>query len=371
MERDVTRLRTFSVSGPPRRMGEAFGEEFRDDIRRLTESRIAHLIEHVAVHGQGRTVTRAAALALAAGTVDAHRAYCPSIWEEFAGIAAAAGLSVEDLLIGNGFTDFRDLALLAGGGPVGEAEPPGECSAFLVPACLSAAVGPIVGQTWDMHQDAVEFLVVLHRKPDDGPETLGLTTTGCLCLIGMNSEGVAVGNTNLVPTDARVGVNYLFTITRALQCSSAAEAAEAVIDTPRLSGHDFYMADEKHAFNVESTAARHVLTEVADDVFVHTNHYLDGELQRLEAPLRLANSRWRKQRLADNFAALDRPIGLDACWAQLADNTRGDGAICNEDYNARFGPFATVATVVQCPGSRTIHLCAGGGRTGERVERTL
>lgn len=363
-------LRKFEVAGSAAAMGAAFGEHFRQQVRALTESRIVHLLEFVARYGPARELSRQDVLALARQTVEVHRRYCPPIWEEFSAIARAANLSVEELLIGNGYTDFRDYSLVAAGaaGATGAADRPvpGECSAFAVPAALAAGGLPIVGQTWDMNADARPFLVLLRRRPDDGPETLCLTTTGCLCLIGMNSEGLAVGNTNLVASDARVGVNYLFTVTRALQCRSAAEAAEAIAATPRLSGHDFYAADGREVINIEASATRCCRTTVADQVLVHTNHFLCDSLAGFELSRGLANSQWRYRRLSANFAALRPPFSLEDCWRQLADNTRGDGAICNEDYEGTYGPAATLATVVQCPARREIHVCEGGARLGTR-----
>ena len=70
---------------------------------------------------------------------------------------------------------------------------------------------------------------------------------------------------------------------------------------------------------------------MTDGVFVHTNHYLSGLLKPLELPADRKDSRWRHKRLAANFAALRGPITADDCWRQLADNTRGDGAVCNEE----------------------------------------
>jgi len=194
-----------------------------------------------------------------------------------------------------------------------------------------------------------------------------VTTTGCLCLIGMNAEGVAVGNTNLIPTDARGGVNYLFTITRALKCSSAAEAAGAIEATPRMSGHNFYVADGADAVNLETTAARCVRTEVTDDVLVHTNHYLVDELLPLEfEPHPKENSVFRCGQLAGHFSGAGGPVTMDDCWRALSDDTRGAGAVCNEDYDGRFAPFATLATILMCPGRGELHACEGGARSGSR-----
>jgi len=349
-------LPVVEVAGPPKAMGEAFGEQCREGARDLTESRMDHLAGFVERHSPGRGVSRRSILDLVALTVPAHQQFDADVWAEFEGIARGADLRIEELLVGNGYTDFRDFVLLEGRGTgEGGGDHLGECSALLVPGGLADGQ-PIVGQTWDMNADAGPFLVVVHRKPSDAPETLGLTTTGCLCLIGMNSEGVSVGNTNLIPTDARVGVNYLFTITHALKSGSAEAAADAIEATPRLSGHNYYAADSSIVINMETTARRSKRTVPGESAFVHTNHYLDDELRPFEIEsYDRTNTCWRYETLSDGVGRLGEPVTMPDCWEQLSAVTQdkvGDG-------NATVRGAATLGAIVQCPGRRTLHICAG------------
>jgi hypothetical protein len=349
-------IRQIELTGPPKAMGEAFGEQFRHEVRAFAASRMNHLLEFVRRHRADTAVTQDDVLALAAETLEAHRSYDPAIWAEFEGIARGAGLSHEELLVCNGLTDLRDLVLLAGADPGDHA---GECSAFLVPAACTTGP-PIIGQTWDMHADAAAFLVVVRRRPANAPETLGLTTVGCLCLIGMNSEGVSVGNTNLIPTDACTGVQYLFTITRALRARSAAEAIDAVVATPRMSGHNYYAADGGAVVNLECSARQAKRTELQDAVFIHTNHYLDPALRALELPgYDLRNTTWRHEILTERFRDASE-LSVADCWERLGDVTQDKV----QDGNVTARGTATVAAVVQCPGAGTLHVCAGGPGPG-------
>jgi len=348
---------TIELSGSPAEMGEAFGEGFKEEARQLTESRIEALIRFIGRHAPDREVSRRSVLESVGRTVAAHESFDPAIWSEFCGIARAADLAVEELLIGNGYTDLRDIVLFEGPADA-PSEHTGECSAFLVPADAARDHRPIVGQTWDMTESARPFLVLVHRKPIDAPETVGLTTTGCLCLIGMNSEGVAVGNTNLIPTDARPGVNYLFTITRALRCSSAEDAIDAIERTPRASGHNFYAADGDTALNLETTAAWGHRTVVEGGVFIHTNHYLSEELRRIEfARKSLENSTWRYETLGEKLGELSPPLELEACSRQLA-------AVTQDKVEVGESSSSTLATVGQCPGEGMLMVWAGGADDG-------
>lgn len=365
-------LRIVELSGKRRKMGRAFGEEFREDIHRFTEIRIGLLARFVKTQDAHRDVSRDHAVAMARKTLEAHREYEPNIWEEFCGIAEGAGLKEEELIVCNGLTDLRDYVLFENRARDERSEfDDGECSTFLVPADVTGAA-PIVGQTWDMHADAIDYIVVVRRKPDDAPETLALTTVGCLCLIGMNSEGVTVGNNNLVATDARVGVNYLFTITKALQCRTANDAAGSIESTLRLGAHNYYMADAKEVINMECTATRLHRDRIEGKAFTHTNHFLVESLKEYELPgQNSGGSIFRNTQLSANFAALQGPVTMEDGWAQLSDDTREQGAICNEDYEGKYSGFATVATVVQCPGEHQFWICAGGAKSGKRLELTV
>ncbi|MEA1619090.1 hypothetical protein SOQ14_09185 [Erythrobacter sp. T5W1-R] len=59
------------------------------------------------------------------------------------------------------------------------------------------------GQTWDLNGPDVDYVIALHRLPDDGPETWTVTCAGCQTLMGMNAHGLAVGTTNLKTRGAR------------------------------------------------------------------------------------------------------------------------------------------------------------------------
>ena len=60
---------------------------------------------------------------------------------------------------------------------------------------------------------------------------------------------------------------------------------------------------------------------------------------------------------------------MDDCWAQMADVTQ-DHALAAIDAS---GPAvsATLATVVQCPGTRTLYICRGGAAPGNAEVLTL
>src|SRR5690606_38120980 len=106
--------------------------------------------------------------------------------------------------------------------------------------------------------------------------------TGCLTLIGINSEGIAVGNTNLQARDARPGLQYLSVLHRAIRSRTFDEAVTAVRDAPRAAAHYYYIADANgRAVGLECSAAQSVPLSPRDELLVHCNHPLAPEIAAL------------------------------------------------------------------------------------------
>ena len=104
-------LRHIELAGSPATIGECFGEQFRDDIHNLAESRTDHLVAFIQGYDPGRSLSKRYLQRVVTDVLEAHQDYDQAIWDEFDGIARAAGLSHVELLIANGLTDLRDYLL--------------------------------------------------------------------------------------------------------------------------------------------------------------------------------------------------------------------------------------------------------------------
>ncbi len=332
-------IRVVELTGSPRQMGRAHGEQFRDAIHEFAARRLEACVERAAAAGwpdpQGDV------LGFCTGTLDVHAQFAPSVHEEFCGIAEGADLSPDRLMICNGLTDVIDAFSAAPGESIG-------CTAWLVAPEATADGFVLAGQTWDMHPWAEPFVVVFRRRPEGGPASLTLTTTGCLSLIGLNEAGVAIGNTNLRPTDARTGVMYLALIHHALAQWSLAAAVNVIVSAPRMSGHNYYLAGpEGEVVDVETTAARAEVLTPGGGFYVHSNHYLTPELAKIEARPPGPSTLYRLERmghLLHDLAGEVTPAGM--MEAMSDDEGQGDQRICRRDPT---DPSATCAAVVLSP----------------------
>jgi len=353
-------LPIIELSGSPAHLGESFGEACRDELRELYARRLQSVLRHA--RDRGRSVTEEQVLDTAGQCLVPTASYDPVGYEEFCGIARGGGISLEQCYVLQGLTDLRDVMAL-GPAPDGEG-----CSSFIVAPGRSATGQLLLGQNWDLQTDNMPFVRLVHRRPEGQPETWSLTLTGCLTLIGVNEEGVAVGNTNLQTTDARVGVQYLSVLHRALRATSLDEAAACVRDAPRAGAHYYYLAGpDGAAIGLECSATRAVPFEIDSGVFVHCNHALSLEVATLEAEPPNASTVHRQDRLTHLLESHDGAIGVDDLKRCLSDHDGGpDRCICRHDCE----DVSTNATVILSPGTRQIHACRSQPHLGEWVTRT-
>jgi isopenicillin-N N-acyltransferase like protein len=355
-------LKILDVAGSPREMGRQHALVAGDALVAFAADRV-HLAGEEA--WTGRSLDRSGVLALAERCVDAHRSYSPDLSEELAAMAEVAGLSLAELVVVNGFTDFIDTVYAVGvSGSVSErtaappgAAPPGadDCTAFLVPRSRSADAHALFAQTWDMHRSAEEHLIVLRGAPRDAPAFVTFTTLGCVGMIGMNEHGVCVGINNLSGGDGRVGVTWPFVVREVLRQRDLDGALHSLARADLAGAHNYLLLDRHgRGANVEATStARHV-TYLERDGLVHTNHCVaPGPLarQRPRDPETQAASVRRLTRAAD---LLDRH---DLTPADLEAATRDPVDICYRGGPPRH--LATCGAVVARPATLDFWAVAG------------
>ena len=191
---------------------------------------------------------------------------------ELEGIARGADLSVAQVIALNGLTDYWDA--FAWGDPE---EAFGGCTALLVPPERSATGRSLCGQTWDLATDNQPFVLLVERRPTIGPATLSLTCAGCLSIVGLNDEGLAVGTTNLRTPDARPGVAYTLLLHRALREHSAVNACNAIASAERAGAHFYFFADAHEIVAIEASPHHVEQLDGTDLLFVRVS--VEGDEQ--------------------------------------------------------------------------------------------
>jgi isopenicillin-N N-acyltransferase-like protein len=256
-------------------MGYVHGRAYADDIRRYAEERVT------LAGGAGWTghdLGREQVLSLGEACVAEHQAYSPDLMEELQGIADATGLSLAELVITNGFTDFVDTVYAYARQQHATLQAADDCTAFMVPDRRAAGNHGIFGQTWDMHASSTEFVILLRCRPEDAPACLTFTIMGCVGMIGMNDAGIVVGINNLLGGDGQVGVTWPFVVRKALQQTDIESALHCITEAKLAGAHNYLLFDRKgNGYNVEATSTTRAVTRLDDDAIVHTNHCLVDE----------------------------------------------------------------------------------------------
>lgn len=319
------RIRVLDLAGSYYEMGKAHGKRYHDEIHMFTEDRVGLSSDE---NWTGRNLSRDAVIALAEACVAEHQAYAPDIMEELQGMADATGLSLAELVVNNGFTDFIDVVY--GVGDITKAKTPANvsdnCTAFLVPNSRADSGEGFYGQTWDMHATATPYVILIHGKPENDPEFLTFTITGCVGMIGMNSEGIAVGINNLMSTDGQVGVTWPFVIRKILQQDNLEDALACITDA-KLAGAHNYMLMDKHGngYNVEAMSTSVEVEKLDDGVLAHTNHCLVQKNLEVARERPVASQQSSENRLNRAYELLENG---DVTVDDLMTLTRDESAIC-------------------------------------------
>lgn len=361
------------LSGSHKTIGEQFGSHYKQEIKEFAKTRISRLINFVKKYGKV-DVTEQEILAIASSFLTTHKNYDANLWDEFVGIAKGAEISLELLLVVNSYTDLRDYICKLKGFNDPEIRFDG-CTAFILDKTMTVDNKIIIGQTWDMSAEAIDYLVIVKKMPDIGPAMVYLTTVGCLALMGLNKNKLAIGTTNLMANDSAMGVNYLAAISKALMASNYENMVKDLINTKKMSGHSFLCADVKQANLLECSATSYINNQLDHFPLVKTNNYSEAMMKyQMHTPeLRQRNSVYRYSR-AMGLLVSKAKWSRDDLWNKvLADDCRNESgaAICNEDFNGQYSEFATLATVLLTPETGSMWVCRGGVVSGQKQEIVL
>src|SRR5690349_16874071 len=141
--RIAPRYREVEVAGRPREMGRQIGEALEAEIRGFCDTALASVNKSV-------RISRDAAMKNAAATVPYAEAYSADMVDELRGMAEAARVSLEDLMLLHVRNQLRP-------------EHDAGCTSFALASRGAVRTGNIVAQNWDNDPDLDQFTVVLTR----------------------------------------------------------------------------------------------------------------------------------------------------------------------------------------------------------------
>lgn len=321
-------IRVLKIGGTPFDMGFQHGLAFADEIRNLTNERVTLSMSQ---SWTGRAFSRHEVLSLAQQMIDDHGNYAPDLLEELEGISRATGLSLPELVIANGFTDFVDVVYNHGEKVFAPAQFGAECTTFMANPNANIAEHGLIGQTWDMHNTATPHVIMLDGKPKNAPEFLMFTLTGCVGMIGMNSAGVSVAINNLEGADGKPGVTWNFVVRKVLAQDNIEDALKCITEADLAGAHNYMLMDTSgRGYNVEAMSSVKHVEAITDTTYAHANICLSDEARSVEREQTdewLIDSQKRVERASELLEEL-RPITPDDLMTITRDRTNDSYAIC-------------------------------------------
>ena len=265
-------MRVLPLAGSYYQMGFEHGSAYAEQIREIAAERVRLCGDPEWV---GYSPSTGEVLGFARECLAQHEAYAPHLMEELSGISDSSGVSLAELSILNGYTDFIDTLYAAGKGEAATRRKADNCTAFMVPDGSSDSRQGFLGQTWDMHSTATPYVIMLRIEPEDAPAALIFTITGCVGMIGLNNAGIGVAINNLSGGDGQVGVTWPFVIRRMLEQRHIDDALACLTSANLAGAHNYMLFDGSgNGYNVEAMSSHHHVSPLKSQPVAHTNHCL-------------------------------------------------------------------------------------------------
>lgn len=351
-------LPVLCVGGSPEQMGLAQGEAFAALIRRFVPMRFEAVQTYMAEAGRGDLTTL---LEVGRRSFAVFERWDPPAFTEHCAIARAAGVDAAELFTAGNMTDMRDAVMLAGPPPAASLPPDAEgCSVVLLPPDRTRDGAMLLGQTWDLNPEDIDYVVAIGRNPTSGPATWSVTVAGCPSLVGMNDRGLCVGTTNIKTWGGKVGVGYMNVLHRALNQPDFDAAAGVIEGAPRAGAHTYWVGDGERLREWEATPDTVVARDGRDGPIARTNHCLHPPHAARQGEVPSASSQRRLGRISGWIAEGARDVA--ALRDLFAD--RSDGVDSINRYPEDDQGTATNSVVIAVPARLELHACRGPADRG-------
>mgnify|MGYP000725348696 CR=1 FL=1 len=331
---------TIRVRGTPAERGRQLGQQARHQIQHNIEL-YRELFRHYAGWDWHRVTNYAANFRQPIAD------YEPRYLIELEGIAAGAGVAVEDILALNVRTEIMFAAVAR--------QAARECTAFALLPAATADGHTLIGQNWDWHPGMRDTLIVLHAQQDSGPDYVTVVEAGLLAKMGFNAAGIGLAANALISDRDRgdAGVPFHVVLRGLLDAETMTQALAAINRRPRASSANYLVAHrDGEAFNAE-TAPGNYTRVYADfavgDMIVHTNHFTASRFDLCDVGLwNGPDSPFRYTRLTHLLRSAAGGLDVARLQTALADHFNRPHSICRHPDPAAPAAeqYATIASVI-------------------------
>jgi isopenicillin-N N-acyltransferase-like protein len=297
---------------------------------------------------------------LARNVIPVIRAFDETYYEEMLGIAAGAGVAIEDIVLVNCRTEMMyGHAALA---PARQALDDGCTGLVVLPG--AARDGRLMhAHNWDWREACIDTGIVLKVTNNAGrPDMLVFTEAGTLGRHGFNAAGLSLSG-NFLTSDrdyqGEPGVPLGLMRRKMLECETMTQAMHKVFDTRRYCSNNLMLAHAGgEAVDLECAPDEIFWLTPEDDILVHANHWMSEAARAKLVDLGLKttpDSIYRQRRVTASLAAGKGDIDWERVKAALADEFGKPEAVLAWPSPASFNSvYCTVATTLMDPGAGTM-----------------
>ena len=305
---------TIQAQGPPFELGRQHGQAAGELITRFARIGLPAFLRCTPAQLVPTFAPRLAAYAAAIGRE------APHLLEEIRGIAVGAGITPEESLL---------LQLRPELGYARRQAPAG-CTSIGVAPARTIRGAALLGQNVDMPRDLLEYGIVLHLRPQSGPEILTWTLAGVIGQTGINSWGVGRCGNVLFSGGWRPGLTTTVLFRLALEARTAAGVVDLCARPDRAKSNNFLVSDATGTVaTIEMTTDDHrVLDPGADGVIVHANHYQHPDFVPADLCPYPDASRLREKRMLDLAHRAPGPLADGDLQEFLSDHANDPHSIC-------------------------------------------
>ncbi len=344
-------IKLVRISGDHRTMGQQVGEKCAPEIHRMLEIYKASF----AVAYDELQLTWDEAVLQGLKYYPYVREHMPQYIEELEGMAEAAGVDFDDLMVLNCMEAITSDALHLG------------CTSLAVSGERTENGHVLVGHNEDWLPEDEENTYLIHATPEGEPPFLAMTYGGLLPNIGFNAAGIAQCCDSVYPNDARVGIPRIFVSRTVLAQTQISEAIRSVLMRWRAAGYNHLIADRNgELYNVEVSARHFATIYGVDGYLAHTNNYLTARMKKVENRTEdLIGSRVRVNR-ATRLLRHTKRHSVDTLQTILRDHVNYPNSICShtEPQDNPLDRQKTIGSMIFDLTSLAMHFCWGNPCTG-------
>src|SRR4030066_1478355 len=247
----------------------------------------------------------------------------PQYVEEMFGLSEGANVDFDDVGVVNALEAVTIDALHLS-----------KCTSMALSETNTADGHVLVAHNEDWIPDDEPDVYLIHAEPDDDPPYLAMTYGALLPNIGFNAYGIAQCCDSVYPNDSRIGIPRVVVSRAVLAAKIPGEAIREPLHPRRAAGYNHLLAHESgEIYSVEVSARKFAIIYAHDGYMVHTNHYLDTNMQMIECdPEELVATRVRYFR-ADRLLRQSDHHTIQSLLAIQRDHINFPNSICNHADN--------------------------------------